>query len=761
MLLGALFILPSLQTDFPPGHVSSLNDLETGPFGANLEGVLTSAPEDSVGITRVYLNATRFFPEEGPARKITGRLRLTINRKGPGNPPVQKLYRGDRVRFFAKLQRPRNFKNPGAFDYEWWLARQKIFVTGRVPNSDFLVKIDNTNSGLFKNIELLRERVNGFIDSFGENSGREEASAVIKALVTGERADMDEATREAFIRSGTAHILAISGLHIGVVALLSYLLFFNILRLSEKISLALNIRKLSWALALVPVVFYGLLAGMPVSTQRAIIMIAAFVFAYLLDRSRDLYATLALAALLVLAVHPGSLWEASFQFSFAAVFAIFYLVKRFDVIFTTKSEVHLPKKENKKLAWFIYRFKILLFITAAASIATLPLTAYHFNNVALVGMPLNLIAVPISSLLIVPLSIISALFIPISETLSTFLLTIDSLLIGSVIGIIKSVSSPGWSMLKVSTITIIEIASFYLLIFSLFNFKKRRYLLYALPLLLTGLLGPAVINYYQKITSDALRITFLDVGQGEASFIEFPGGKSMLIDGGGAFKNGFDMGEMVIAPFLRYKRIKKIDYMVMSHAQLDHMGGLPGIAKDFRIGEFWHSGREETPVLTSAIERSGTESVIINNESKPKEISGVKVRFLSPPPKDKEREELNINEASLVMELTYKKKRILFTGDIGLLTEGLILDKIKKTDLLKAPHHGSRYSSSPSFIEKLTPEFTVFSAGFKNRFNFPHKETLARYKIINTRVFRTDRDGAVEAITDGERLELNSYQNPL
>ncbi len=756
-LLGALFILPNLSPGFAPDHVRRLVDNKFGPMGASIEGVLLKAPQASGGQTHFYIETRKFYPPKGAPEEISGRIRLTVPKER-----ISGLFRGDSIRFLTRLARPRNFNNPGGFDYEWWLARKGIFVTGRVSNTDFIVKTADGRDGFFRRIEIIRERVNGFIDNHALSTDSERTldvantGGVIKALVTGERNSIDVDTREAFTRTGTAHILAISGLHVGIVALFSYLVFFNILRFFEKLSLALNIKKLSWALALIPVGFYGVLAGLSVSTQRAMIMVSAFVLAYVLDRSRDLYATLALAALIVLLLHPGSLWDASFQFSFSAVFAIFYLVKKFDVIFSRKPAIGIAKEQNRALTWLSHKIRILIFITASASIATLPLSIYHFNNLPLLGMPLNLIAVPIVSLFIVPLSLVSILVLPISDGLATLLLSIDGVIIEALVRLIKAVSSPGWSNLRVSTISLMEIASFYLIVFTLFEIRKRRYLLYVLPILLTGLTLPIVSNYYQKITSDELRVTFLNVGQGEASFIEFPGGKTMLIDGGASYRSGFDMGERVISPFLRGRRIKKIDYLVLSHAQRDHKGGLPFIARSFKIGEFWWNGKGKIRALAHALEKENSPSVIMNSSVRPKDINGVQVRVLNPPPGGAPA--LDLNESSLVIKLTYGKVSLLFTGDIGVETEGLLKKEMDlKADILKAPHHGSRYSSSTIFLEKVSPGVVVISTGFRNRYGFPHKEALDRFLDIKARVLRTDRDGAVEAVIDGEEIEFKAY----
>ncbi|MBE9531469.1 MAG: DNA internalization-related competence protein ComEC/Rec2, partial [Proteobacteria bacterium] len=540
----------------------------------------------------------------------------------------------------------------------------------------------------------------------------------------------------------------------------SYLIFFNIFRLSEKLTLALNIKKLSWALTLIPVGFYALLAGLPVSTQRAFIMVATFVLAYLLDRSRDIYATLALAALAVLLLHPGSLWDASFQFSFTAVFAIFYLVPRFDKIFSRRDTEGIKTEERAKFKWLTHRIRTLIFITLAASIATAPLSIYHFNNLPLLGMPLNLIVVPVVSLIIVPLSLLYALLIPISESLAALFFNINDIFINAIVSLVKALSSPAWSHIKVSTITKVELASFYLIIFVLLNLKKRRYLLYALPLLITALTFPTVISYYQSVTSKELKVTFINVGQGEASLIEFPGGSTMLIDGGASYNGGFDMGEMVISKVLRAKRIRKIDYVVMSHSQRDHKGGLAFLIRSFNIGEFWWNGKGKIPQIAKALKDKNRPSLIIDASSKEIDIGGVLIDVLNP--KAHGSEEISLNEASLVIKLTYKGSSVLFTGDVGLETEAELIEGFNlEADILKAAHHGSRYSSSTAFLDEVTPKYVVISAGIKNSYGFPHKEALERFKSSKANIYRTDRHGAVEAIINGKDIKVNAITSPL
>lgn len=231
----------------------------------------------------------------------------------------------------------------------------------------------------------------------------------------------------------------------------------------------------------------------------------------------------------------------------------------------------------------------------------------------------------------------------------------------------------------------------------------------------------------------------------------------MLIDGGAAFSSGFDMGEMVISPFLRKKRIRKIDYLVMSHAQRDHKGGLPYIARSFDIGEFWWNGKGNISAITNALETKRSTTIIMDSSTRTLNIEGVQISILNPGAEEKAG--LNLNEASLVMKLTYKEKSILFTGDIGIETETALTKKHKlHAHILKAPHHGSKYSSSIAFLDKVSPGFVIISVGRNNRYGFPHKEALKRFQKKKARVFRTDLRGAVEVITDGKTIVIKGHK---
>ena len=584
---------------------------------------------------------------------------------------------------------------------------------------------------------------------------------MIKALVTGEKGDIDFATLEAFRRTGTAHILAISGLHVGIVALLSYLFILFLLKRSEKVLLHINARKAAVLLSLPPVFFYGAVAGFSVSTQRAVLMVSAFAVVFLLGRGRDLYNTIALAALLILISSPGALWEVSFQLSFAALVGIIYLVPRFEGLLKRANvdEFGRPAEKpgmGRRALTALGRMSLVSF---AAVLATAPITAYYFNGVSLAGILLNLIVVPVVGFVAVPASLISILFITVWPALSAAVFELTDKLIYLVEFINLYASNFEWSFLRLSTPTVVEIVLFYLLLISLAEGLKRRRLLYAVPFIAALLIGltPAYA-YLAREGGERLEVTFLSVGQGDAAFIRFAGGKTMLIDGGGSFGQGLDMGRLVVGPYLRKRRIRRIDYMVLSHAQRDHMAGLGFIAENFEVGEFWWNGEGRLGALGKALRTREVSSVVMDSGSDSRVIGKTRLDFLHPGRGDGAAETgLDINNNSLVIKFTRGEHAFLFTGDIGAEAEATLPLPDIRADLLKAPHHGSRYSSSQAFLAAVKPDYVIVSAGHNNRFGFPHTETLERYDAVEASVLRTERDGAVSALTDGRKLTVKSH----
>ena len=264
-----------------------------------------------------------------------------------------------------------------------------------------------------------------------------------------------------------------------------------------------------------------------------------------------------------------------------------------------------------------------------------------------------------------------------------------------------------------------------------------------------------------------LRLTFIDVGHGDSVLIEFPAGKRMLIDGGGLYEDRFDTGKNIIAPLLWMKKIRKIDTLVLTHPDPDHLKGLNFIASQFSIGQFWDNGfrTDSEPYLRlkKTLEEKKIKTLSLNEETPPQIINGVEISVLNPPVWSAMQREVrklwDLNNSSLVMKLQFKNVSVLLTGDIGKEVEERILRKgyLLKSDVLKIPHHGSSSSSSPLFLERVKPTYAILSVGERNIGRLPHPEVLKRYQQLGPRIFRTDKHGAVTVITDGENIEVDTF----
>lgn len=739
---GALLMLPHSNPEFPPGHILTriqAEDTEAARIGHAIEGRVLEI-EQAGRRTRLLVEVERY--RKGEAWEASsGKALLTVNGRADLKP-------GDRVRTLAMLGEPWSFGNPGEFDYRRWLGRRGVFVTGFVKSEKLIEAIEQPPDG-----PVPVHRMRGGIGKFIETSGLEHREA-LKALIISGRGGIDKELKDAFAATGTAHILSISGLHVGMVAAFCYGLFLFLMKRSETLLLALTAKKAALALTAAPVLFYGMLAGFPIPTQRAVIMVLAFTLSFALGRGKDYLNTLALAAIIVMALAPYSVWDASFQLSFAAMASIIILVPRMRGYFEVGEKEESGGETFKKcaLAFLKRRALPVVFVTIAAGAGTSPILAYHFNRVSVAGLAANLVVVPLSGI-VVPSLLVSAALLPFSEALALVPLRIADLVFSLVAGAVRAFSSIPYASSWVSPPPLREIALFYALFVCAGKLEWRRARLPVIVLATLLIASYGGRGFFNESTPGKLTVTFLSVGQGDSSFIEFPDGATMLVDGGGLNNPDFDIGERVIAPFLRSKGVKKLDYMVLSHAQQDHMGGLPFIAENFRVNEFWWNGFGDLGRLGIALKERGVGVRVVNASTPEKTVGKATVRFLHPA---EGMEWLDLNEASLVMRVVYGSDSFLFTGDIGKAEAFLSAPALAST-VLKAPHHGSRNSSGPGFLAAVDPKVAVISTARLNSFGFPHKESLDRYSAQGIRVMRTDSGGAVVISTDGKGIEASQY----
>ena len=673
---------------------------------------------------------------------------------------------GDKIRFPARLRPFKNFYNPGCYDYETAMKLKGLSCAASVSDGRCVMPAGPGHLPFPKGIiEKLQRPVRNF---FKQRLAPQDF-ALYRALILGERQGISRKLREPFNKTGLGHLLAVSGLHIGIVAWVSFFLFKWLSARSYYLLLRTNTQALAALLTCFPVTGYTALAGFQVSSQRAMIMVLAFLCSLILKREKDVWSTLALAGLVILSIDPQSIFSVSFQLSFSAVAGILWLAP--PIMNKLGSPDNKPHK-NVFVNYLRVYFTGLIAVSIAASIFLLPVISYYFHQVSLVAVPANLTAIPILGLWIIPFGLLSVLALPFSLGLAGLFLYLGTAGLHLMTGIIRFWSGLPWSSIWVITPDLFEIIIFYALIFSIFFFKRWKWA--RIGLLVTVILLITDIGYwsYRVCFNKELRVTFLDVGQANSALVEFPGGKKMLIDGGGVPMDNFNVGKLAVAPFLWHSKILHIDYIVLSHPNADHMNGLRFIAKAFHPQEFWYNGDMAKVAsfreLISIIETKKIKKVIPADLTNGIKINGVRIDLLHPAPGadslsvyGKRR---NLNNNSLVLKISFAGKSFLFPGDIEKQGERILISNAGaslKSDVLLSPHHGSRNSSTMRFLRMVKPEICVISSGEGNHFGFPHKQTLLRLKKTGSRIIRIDRKGAVQFRVEPGKFDLTTFRKEI
>ena len=624
-----------------------------------------------------------------------------------------------------------------------------------------MIKLGVAPGVFMRRIAIWRERIRLAILNFLH--GRE--AAILQAMIIGESGYLTNKIRDDLMASGTTHILSISGSHLGLVAFMVFLVVRRTIRfLPTPVFLRLTVwltpSQVAAGVTFFPVVFYALLASGQVATMRSLIMILVYLLAVILQREDDLLNALAFATVLTLLWEPQAILDISFQLSYGSVLAV-GLVLRWWQEHASK-EILLTSR-----ARLVRSIGLMFLLTLATTVWTAPLVAFHFHQVAWVGLFANLVIVPIAGFLIVPLGLISSVmvlvfnldYLPLAWFNQHGLAIFDGLVHQFSRAIpaaeVHLPAPPIWMM-----------ALFYLYLLFLFRSRKIRtpFLLGGGLVLAFGLL--AVWGLLPRFPDRALRVSYMDVGQGDSALIEFPEeGKVMIIDGGGAFRD-FDLGRIVVAPYLWNRRIRRIDYLVATHPQQVHLGGLNYLLNKFEIGEVWTNGSRRDNELyiefARALSQNGLKQRPMFRNVEALEIGGWRVWVLNPvEAADSGTEEYRSkgdNNRSIVLRIENGQDSFLFTGDIEAVAERIIVatEGNLKSRVLKVPHHGSRGSLDEGFLKRVDPEIAVISVGAHNAYGHPAFEALETYHRFASRLYRTDQDGAILIRSDGRNLSVRT-----
>lgn len=679
---------------------------------------------------------------------------------------------GKHLTLTGVLRQPQAQRNPGGFDYQAYLVRQNVF--GIIDNKGLLRIGKQGGFPPLRWIESLRLRTERVIDSAYsrletpptstlalETPPREHAQ-LLKGILLGKRSDVPSETLDIFRNSGTFHVLAVSGLHVGLIAAFCYfglMYALSMFRMPQKIFCLLTI---------VAILIYACLVGFRPSVFRASLMAILFLFATVIDRDADLFNLLAVAALVLLLLNPTQVWDVGFQLSFVAVTAIVYFVPKMEKplrkLWDTQEygDSRLPIKfRNAAVKWLVLSY----FVAFAAQLGTGLLIAFHFFRAYPLGVIAGPFAVGLVSL-IVAVGIVSVcagfVWLPLAKLLAFVNYGIISIFF-KLIGIFGQ----AWGVMKLTPPTFGFFAIYIALCLGIthwrYVYKQWR---------MASLIGLSVIAiwiwdraFHEK--GHLLEVITLDVGQGDAAVIRFPDKRTMLIDGGirRAYYDEkkqkqveYDVGERVIEPYLDVHGIRELDLVMLTHPDIDHGGGLAYILQNFAvkqvigISDMVLNSQTHRQLRRIVKERGISYSYVYAGEI---ELTPTATLNLLHPvgAASTNLMDKDTNDDSLVMKVSYGEVDILFTGDIGAKGESRLIASRQhlRAEILKVPHHGSRTSSSAAFLDAVQPRYAIFSLGKGNRYQFPHADVVARYQARACVQLRTDELGAIILKTDGAR----------
>lgn len=729
---------------------------------------VSAPPEYHPDKIRISLRLLYALSAEEMVPLDTGAL-LTIPRGNPSSPPIFYLP-GDRLIVRAVFKPFRSFRNPGGFDYVQYQADRGFHAQGFMRDERLVVKLAPEHkfspysaiNDVRRRIELFRQQALTWL----KRILNPDSAGFYAALVLGYQNQLDARRQELISRTGLNHVLSVSGLHLGLVSLI----VFWIVRLAVRLCCPSILNLISdkqiavWP-ALVCAVLYAFLAGFAVPPiWRSVLMLAVCFGASFRYRRADSLSVLALAALVILAVDPGSLRQISFQFTFACVLAIILVYPRLQGL-RVSGTYPFPGRDTIG-GKIISQFEDAFWVSIAVSALVLPLTVYYFNGFSLAGFAANILLVPYIGFIILPAGLLSVVFLTLSETLSYPFTIACGFLLSPALWLIEWFGNFSWSYFWTGSIPLAWLLVIYAALFFLIlptSWKTRTGGIAALAI---AVLCAWTMNALTGAKEGALlRVDVIDVGQGTSTLVRFPTGKTMLVDGGGFADNSFDIGRRVLAPFLWHAGVRGLDHVVLSHAHPDHANGLRFILSHFDTGLFW----------TSGIGPNGSEGI----HSILQEIAlrrGISMRTLPELPDDLELGEARVylrhpardvhlnahgrelNDLSLVLEITYGATSIILPGDIGGNVESEIAATFLRGNqtILVASHHGSESSNSEKLLDVLRPCAVIFPCGYENLYGFPAPGVIRRCTERNIPIYRTDLHGAIHAVSDGRQWTLTT-----
>ncbi len=733
----------------------------------------------------VFYGTVKSIKTDGSWLAFNSPLRLAVAGAVPG------VYRGDRIMALASLSLPSTFDNPGGFDYEAWLGRRGISVIGFVRSPRLLHKIWPAGRHPLGKVDVVRER---YLEMLHAVEGK--GGALLAALLAGDRRSLPASVESVFEDAGLSHLLAISGLHLGLLAVSFFFLFHRLLKKIPLLTRRVAVPKTAAFFTIPPVIAYALLTGMRVPTQRALVMVLVFLFAIATERQKDTWNALAAAALAILFIWPTAIYEVSFQLSFTCLAGILYAMPRLTAVYRggkSREEETLLRLEREARGKSLFAkragsyFAGLFAVSAVALWGVFPLQVFFFHNANPLSPLYNLVAVPICGLVLLPFGLVSSLVAVAYPAGGEFLLQCLGWVGTWLIELLELISSAVSGNLVLPSLTWFGVVCWYLggvvlleglvayrsgfwswRYFSAHKLRHERLGLWPAPVpnahrfyvwtfLAVGvvLFSLTFTDLYRSgdpFSEHGAMVAAIEVGQGESLLVRTDAGRYLLVDGGGFYLSDWDVGKNVVAPCLLSLGLRRIDAVVLSHPHPDHGRGLAYILRHFRVGELWMGPacNDLSRGLVDIASSRGVKVRRLSESSSVFEFGSAEIKVLHPPLHASYSDD-NLNNSSLVLRLKMERFTILLTGDIEQEAEKTLVDKYGPegsveagtlgADVISVPHHGSKTSSTDAFLEAVSPGFALVSGAGPSRTSLPSLEVLEKYRKRGIRVLRTDVHG--------------------